>query len=113
MNLASMKYKSEITNKGQKTGKSVVRRNRLGERLLADVLALQDIDVVETACKFEHILNEGVEEAICTILGHPSYCPHGKPIPKGACCSKNSKEADQIVGLRAHGNMLVATGVGT
>ncbi|MHA2336250.1 MAG: metal-dependent transcriptional regulator [Candidatus Hodarchaeales archaeon] len=89
--------KFRITDKGKTTGESVVRRTRLGERLLADVLALQDTDVVETACKFEHILNEGVEEAICTILGHPSYCPHGKPIPKGACCSKNSKEVDQIV----------------
>ena len=87
----------EITEKGKIIGEQVVRRNRLGERLLADVLALQDTDIVETACKFEHILNEGVEEAICTILGHPSYCPHGKRIPKGPCCTNNTRNVDQIV----------------
>ncbi|HLD82361.1 MAG TPA: metal-dependent transcriptional regulator, partial [Candidatus Omnitrophota bacterium] len=35
---------------------------------------------------FEHLLHEGLEDNVCTILGHPKTCPHGKPIPPGRCC---------------------------
>ena len=43
-------------------------------------------EVEESACKFEHILSPDVTERICTLLGHPTACPHGSPIPKGDCC---------------------------
>ena len=51
----------------------------------------------ERACKFEHIIDEGLDEAICTLLGHPTVCPHGKPIPKGECCNAGVKEVRNLV----------------
>lgn len=65
----------------------VVRRLRLAERLLTDVLALGADDIAEDACRMEHVLSEGTADAICTLLGHPKTCPHGKPLPRGACCA--------------------------
>jgi DtxR family Mn-dependent transcriptional regulator len=50
------------------------------------VLQLKKESVHSPSCQFEHILNEEVEENICTLLGHPKICPHGKPIPQGKCC---------------------------
>jgi DtxR family Mn-dependent transcriptional regulator len=41
----------------------------------------------EQACYFEHILSPAVTDSICAFLGHPRLCPHGRPIPRGACCS--------------------------
>jgi DtxR family Mn-dependent transcriptional regulator len=48
-------------------------------------------------CKFEHLLFEEVEENVCTLLGHPKVCPHGKAIPPGKCCVKAAREAVRVV----------------
>ena len=85
-----------LSPKGEEIGRSITRRNRLAERLFNDVLELKNKDIVETACKFEHIISPDVEEAICTLLGHPTVCPHGKPIPQGKCCEKDKKIASSI-----------------
>lgn len=66
--------------------REVVRRLRLAERLLTDVLDLGAEDIAEDACRMEHVLSVGTSDAICTLLGHPRVCPHGKPVPRGACC---------------------------
>ena len=42
----------------------------------------------ETACEIEHFLSPSVTDSVCSFLGHPPRCPHGKPIPRGECCSK-------------------------
>jgi len=63
-----------------------VRRHRLAERLLADVFDIKKKIIDEVSCKFEHLLHEGLEDNVCTLLGHPQACPHGKPIPPGKCC---------------------------
>ncbi len=75
-----------LLEKGKEQAKNMVRRHRLGERLLVDVLQLRAEIVHKTACKFEHLLQPEVEESVCTLLGHPKICPHGKPIPPGECC---------------------------
>ncbi len=74
-----------LKEKGRREGARVVRRHRLAERLLVDVLAIRN-DVHEVGCKFEHLLLEEVEKSVCTLLGHPKVCPHGKEISPGECC---------------------------
>ena len=49
------------------------------------------------ACEFEHILSDGLDEQICTLLGHPRVCPHGRPIPEGDCCRKKRSSADPVI----------------
>ena len=51
----------------------------------------------ETACQFEHLLREDVEESICTLLGHPRFCPHNRPIPPGRCCKESVKTLKSVV----------------
>lgn len=89
----------KLTVQGKDEGKDIVRRHRLAERLFVDVLDLKEDLVNETACKFEHLLHEGIDDNICTLLGHPKLCPHGKPIPPGKCCGKEKRAARIIVPL--------------
>jgi len=86
-----------LTDEGAKNGRLVVRRHRLAERLLVDVLNTKDKYVHSSACEFEHILHRGIDDNVCTLLGHPSTCPHGKPIPEGECCKKARDELEQVV----------------
>lgn len=78
------KYK--LTDEGRQAGQNVVRRHRLAERLLRDVLAVGPANIEEDACRFEHVLQDGVDDKVCILLGHPTSCPHGKSIPPGECC---------------------------
>ena len=86
-----------LTGKGQPEATNVVRRHRLAERLLADVLGTGDILIHEKACKFEHLLDRGLDESICSLLGHPKVCPHGKSIPPGRCCQQEQTQAQRLV----------------
>ncbi|MEI7817045.1 MAG: metal-dependent transcriptional regulator [Desulfuromonadales bacterium] len=79
---------------GRDEGRMTIRRHRLAERLMMDVLNIRGEDGDYKACKFEHLLNEGVDEKICTMLNHPTTCPHGKPIPPGDCCHQARAEGD-------------------
>jgi DtxR family Mn-dependent transcriptional regulator len=74
-----------------------VRRHRLAERLLVDVLATDEAQMDEQACRFEHALVDGVAESICTLLGHPRFCPHGKPIPPGECCQQMQASVQRLI----------------
>lgn len=76
----------ELTAEGHREAENAIRRHRLAERLLNDVLATKNHLLEENACRFEHLLYEGIDDSICTLLGHPKVCPHGKPIPPGECC---------------------------
>lgn len=75
-----------LTPEGTARAQDVVRRLRLAERLLVDVLTLEADKIEEDACRMEHVLSKGTADAICTLLGHPRLCPHGSEIPRGACC---------------------------
>ena len=86
-----------LTEKGRPFARNVVRRHRLAERLLADVLGTRDMLIHEKACKFEHLLDRGLDESICSLLGHPKVCPHGKPIPPGRCCQQEQTQAQRLV----------------
>lgn len=86
-----------LTKKGLVNARLVIRRHRLAERLLNDVLDVKEDAMDSSACKFEHILDEEVTTSICTLLGHPVTCPHGKTIPAGECCEKANKEIRPVV----------------
>jgi len=79
---------------GREEGKVTIRRHRLAERLLMDVLNIRGDEGEFKACQFEHLLNEGADVKVCTMLNHPSTCPHGKPIPPGACCDEARAQGD-------------------
>ena len=87
----------KLTEKGMPEASNVVRRHRLAERLLEDVLDTHGVLLDEKACKFEHLLDKGLDDAICTLLGHPRVCPHGNQIPSGQCCLERQAEAQQVV----------------
>lgn len=75
-----------LTEQGERRAREVVRRHRLTERLFHDVLLMGDEATERQACEFEHILSPEATDSVCTLLGHPPTCPHGKPIPPGGCC---------------------------
>jgi len=89
--------KLELTPHGREEATLIIRRHRLAERLLVDVLDVGGKLVHDTACRFEHFLRADVEEKICTLLGHPKVCPHGKPIPPGTCCRRATTEVTRVV----------------
>lgn len=75
-----------LLEKGKSHALGCVRRHRLAERLLTDVFYVRKRILDEVSCKFEHLLHKGLEDNVCSLLGHPKICPHGKPIPSGKCC---------------------------
>src|SRR3972149_5467271 len=77
-----------LTKPGEERARVIIRRHRLAEVLLNNLFELDNSQVESSACKFEHILTKTVTERVCTFLGHPPVCPHGRPIPRGECCDK-------------------------
>jgi len=87
----------KLTDKGTSIAKGLIRRHRLAERLFTDIFDLPKDTMEEDACKVEHILSEELTDSVCTFLGHPPVCPHGKPIPRGECCKKYSVDVRPVV----------------
>lgn len=71
----------KLTENGRKIASSVLRRHRLAERLLTDILHLDWSKVHDQACKLEHALSPEILKPLEKALGHPKKCPHGNPIP--------------------------------
>ena len=65
------------------------------------MLAVGEDMLDDDACRFEHILRPGLEEKVCTLLGHPKACPHGQPIPPGDCCTKAQEPNGEVSSLAA------------
>ena len=86
-----------LTDKGSDAAKQIIRRHRLAERLLTDVLGMALGDIETGACEFEHILAPELVDSICTLLGHPRECPHGGKIPEGECCRKAVTTVSSVV----------------
>lgn len=70
-----------MTGEGSRLATLVMRKHRLAERLLVDVVGLPWEDVHVEACRWEHVISEEVEERLVQLLNAPSVCPHGNPIP--------------------------------
>lgn len=71
----------KLTAKGEQLALNILRRHRLAERLLTDILNAEWSDVHEIACKLEHALTKEVTLLLEKRLGNPKVCPHGNPIP--------------------------------
>lgn len=71
----------ELTDEGMRLATRVMRKHRLAERLLTDVIGLEWELVHEEACRWEHVMSETVERRLLDLLGHPTESPYGNPIP--------------------------------
>ncbi len=71
----------ELTDKGRSLAIAVMRKHRLAERLLVDVIGLQWENVHAEACRWEHVMSEEVERRLVEVLGNPTTSPYGNPIP--------------------------------
>jgi len=71
----------ELTAHGRSRAVQVLRKHRLAERLLADVIGLDWAFVHDEACRWEHVMSEKVELRVLEMLGHPTESPYGNPIP--------------------------------
>ena len=86
-----------FTEPGRERAKLIIRRHRIAERLLNDVLEMRGDEFERGACQFEHFVNEEIIASICTLLGHPAVCPHGNKIPHGQCCLSAKKNLEPII----------------
>jgi DtxR family Mn-dependent transcriptional regulator len=87
----------ELTAEGDLRARGVVRRHRLTERLFRDLLELDERETESHACDLEHVLSPEATDSVCTLLGHPPTCPHGKAIPPGPCCGAYHKTVRPLV----------------
>ena len=71
----------ELTPAGRRKSVDVMRKHRLAERLLSDVIGLDWAYVHEEACRWEHVMSEQVERRLVQLLGQPTESPYGNPIP--------------------------------
>ncbi|MGX1703426.1 iron dependent repressor, metal binding and dimerization domain protein [Microbacterium sp. NPDC055357] len=71
----------ELTDAGRQKAVDVMRKHRLAERLLSDVIGLDWAYVHDEACRWEHVMSEQVERRLIELLGHPTESPYGNPIP--------------------------------
>jgi DtxR family Mn-dependent transcriptional regulator len=76
----------EMTSKGERIGKQMIRNTRLLEVMMKDALKIE-IDE-EMVCGIEHHMKNIFTNALCTLLKHPRKCPHGLDIPFGKCCKQ-------------------------
>ncbi len=90
-----------LTQEGRAKALQLVRKHRLSERFLTDMVGLSWDKVHDEACRFEHILSPEVEAGISRMLGEPDTCPHGYPIPRpdGSIADEpNDRLADCAIG---------------
>ena len=71
----------ELTDPGREKATHVMRKHRLAERLLADVIGLDPEYIHEEACRWEHVISDRVEDKLAELLGNPTTSPYGNPIP--------------------------------
>lgn len=85
-----------LTKNGEVYGRRIIRAHRLAERLMYDAMGM-GMDFEGAACEFEHTITDQLVNSICIMLGHPEECPHGLPIPQGACCKNSVKTIESAV----------------
>jgi DtxR family Mn-dependent transcriptional regulator len=97
-------HQINLTPEGQQLAESIIRRHMLAERLLTDILKLDWAEVHDEAHHMEHAISPVIERQILRLLGNPTTCPHGNPIPgagaepiPGATSLRNLHEGDAAV----------------
>ena len=71
----------ELSEQGRALAMSVMRKHRLAELLLTDIIGLEWEQVHNEACRWEHVISDAVEQRLIALLDNPATCPHGNPIP--------------------------------
>jgi len=82
---------------GELRARAIVRRHRLAEMLFVHAFGSPLHEAEVSACEMEHMLSEAVTNRVCTFLGHPPACPHGKAIPQSDCCRVYSTRIEPII----------------
>ena len=93
------KRRVTLTEAGNKAAEAVLRRHRLTERFLVDMLGMQWHEVHEEACRLEHFISGAVEARVIASLNNPLTCPHGNPIPGSVPNARNYLKDHQAVRL--------------
>jgi len=88
-----------LTETGNQAAEAVLRRHRLTERFLVDMLGMQWHQVHEEACRLEHFISGAVEARVISSLNNPTTCPHGNPIPGSVPNARNYLKDHQAVRL--------------
>jgi DtxR family Mn-dependent transcriptional regulator len=86
----------QLSPKGRLLAERVVRRHRLAERFLTDILGLSWAHAHKEAGKWEHVMSDDVEQAMDRVLGTPTTCPHGNPIPGSAYIAPASQRLSDV-----------------
>jgi len=98
-----------LTHKGERAATTLVRRHRLSERFLTDVLGLDWESAHREACKLEHVISPEVEERLAEMLGNPDTCPHGHPIPdENGNIKEETEEIKPLCELSADDKVCIA-----
>jgi len=87
----------QLSESGERRARGIVRRHRLAEVLFVQAMGADLHEAEISACEMEHMLSEPVVDRVCTFLGHPPVCPHGKAVPEGACCRLFSKHVEPLI----------------
>jgi DtxR family Mn-dependent transcriptional regulator len=91
----------ELTDDGRSAAVRVMRKHRLAECLLVDIIGLDWALVHEEACRWEHVISETVERRLLEVLGHPSESPYGNPIRGLAVLGEGPSTATAVAGMMA------------
>src|SRR5690554_1177682 len=89
----------QLTEVGQLKAVRVMRKHRLAERLLTDVIGLDWEYVHEEACRWEHVMSDRVEKRLVELLDHPSFSPYGNPIPGLVELGEREEEINFLAGV--------------
>ncbi len=89
----------ELSPKGRQLATRVMRKHRLAERLLTDIIGLEIEFVHEEACRWEHVMSEQVERRLVELLDHPQESPYGNPIPGLAELGEVHADTDFLLGV--------------
>ena len=110
----------QLSDEGRQLATAVMRKHRLAECLLVDVIGLDYADVHEEACRWEHVMSEAVERKLLTLLGNPSVSPFGNPIPGLEALRGGDTAAAQTVACekwpnnrRSQGMLIAGTAAGS
>jgi len=90
----------ELSEKGRQLATRVMRKHRLAERLLTDIIGLEIEYVHEEACRWEHVMSEQVERRLVDLLQHPTESPYGNPIPGLDELGEAAPEIDYLDGVQ-------------
>lgn len=90
-----------LSETGWKRAQNVMRKHRMAERLLADVIGMEWADVHEEACRMEHVISDKLDARLAELLGDPEQSPYGCPIPSDTEVDDPSHFRDRVISVGA------------